>query len=668
MKRSRPSAGIACAVLAAACLAIANGRAAYVPPPPDVHEQPKLPPELEKRVDEFYAKLRSTQKDLWEARMKQEIADIAKTTNLGADGQKKLEAPAQQAIDISLDPWLGKTDWGLRKILSTASPMQAKLIMDQRFVSVSGLSHGLGVNVLAPWEQDVWRQALRQVLTPDQLAAWEKVEADRRAAAEKEVADALKMTGDNVRESRTNGLLTEAKHLEMVAGLDADQSAKLESLVKTVVDISMQKWQDRNVHEIDNMDAEARHQVASQRTFWLDPDSGEMPDKQPEWTDGIAQILSSDQKARMAAADEVTRQRRAHALAQILVMILDQKIAFTEAQRQKLIPLAEHWVQAETDLFPSAAATYYPTSLQVYYSAACRATDVELKPILDDLQVKHWRDVTTSGTDSVPDESQTDSAGDTGPVDVDKAISDFLYAKAEKERTRSLVEFVIKAEDAVRVVGLGADAAAQLQVAARGAHEEYLSSWRWFTEQQIRSQLQDVTPQNVKARLDSIQEVFFQQRMFGPFGSNLDQNWENTVRAELSVPQRDVWQKELDARADFRSSALADYVMAEFDRQYALTPAQYDKLSPILARVVHDNADAIAGTFGGFGDTPWYLQGFYTLIPMMGISEKDLGDALSKDQMKRWTSSQEYMSASNFWNNIQQMQKNRVQIQGMNIR
>ena len=141
-----------------------------------------------------------------------------------------------------------------------------------------------------------------------------------------------------------------------------------------------------------------------------------------------------------------------------------------------------------------------------------------MKPILDAVQLKRWHELATAGT---PLEGMRRPAArpstptDDEPEDVDKAISNFFYEKTESQRKEMLETNALKAEDAARVAGLSAESAERLEAAAAGTTEQSLMTWKWFTEQQIRSQLQGLTPQNVNQRLDGLQDFFFQRRFFG---------------------------------------------------------------------------------------------------------------------------------------------------------
>jgi hypothetical protein len=251
--------------------------------------------------------------------------------------------------------------------------------------------------------------------------------------------------------------------------------------------------------------------------------------------------------------------------------------------------------------------------------------------------LQRWHSLATPENSPVDSsDGQAAPANNTEPEDVEKAVSNFFYEKTENERERSLATNTLKAEDIARVAGLNADATERLQAAARGETEQHLTTWKWFTEQQIRSQLQDLTPQNVKQRLAGLQEFFF-QRNFGM--STPDTIWDETVQTELTPPQQAAWKKETDARQDYRGNAIASLVLAEFDRQNQLTDDQWIKLEPMIAGVVTDYSQGIAQVFSGMNGVPWYMGGPYVLIPFAGVDNNDLKSILTKDQTSgRWLS------------------------------
>jgi hypothetical protein len=385
----------------------------------------------------------------------------------------------------------------------------------------------------------------------------------------------------------------------------------------------------------------------------------EEPINQPVWLDGLHQLFTADDIARWQADKDVRKAKRAHVMGEVMVMLLDEKLALTEIQRQKLEPIADRLVKDVPELYPEDGPnTYYTFTPDLFYSAARKASEAELKPVLDAMQLKRWSAL-TQGEPSLPEniDNVVKPAADNGPEDVEKAVSNFFYDKSEKERERSLAANTLKAEDVTRVAGLKAEAAEQLQAAARGATEEHLTTWKWFTEQQIRSQLQDVTPQNVRQRLAGLQEFFFQRNFGMPARDTI---WDETLQSQLTTAQRQAWDKEIEARKVYRGNAIAALVLAEFDRQNQLTDDQWTKLQPLIAGVVTDYAGGITQVFSGMNGVPWYMGGPYVLIPFAGVDEDQLKTILTKDQMDAWTGSQDYANATNLWRAVQQVHTQQV--------
>jgi hypothetical protein len=360
--------------------------------------------------------------------------------------------------------------------------------------------------------------------------------------------------------------------------------------------------------------------------------------------------------------------KRAHVMGQVMLMLVDEKIALTEAQRQRLAPITDRLAKDAPELYPPEGDNnYFNTSPEAILAVAAKATDAELEAILDDVQLKRWHHFSDQDIDDLDDEDGV-APGPSGdgkskpeenaePEDVERLISLFFYEKTENERKRALEINILKAEDAVRAAKLDPEIAAQLQAAARGATEEYLTTWKWYMEQQIRANLQDVTPQNVKQRLLGFQNFFFQRNFGEPNGSDL---WDETVKTELTAKQRESWQKETDARAAFHDKAVVELVMEEFDRENQIASDQWARLEPMIARVMKDYSAEIGQIFSQ-NNPPWYMQGPYMLLPFAGVSDADLKTVLSKDQMDRWHASGNCTNATNLWQNIEQIHKQRTQ-------
>jgi hypothetical protein len=671
MSPGRPLLHAASMALTLAALGVASHGAAVSEDPlpqkkDDKPPQATLSPEVEKKFKEFIDKALIEKQKIWEARMKKEIEDVVKATGLGDDGRKALEGPAEQAATEGLNDWVAALKDRMRKELAPQPPQQAEKMLDRELAQVGGF---IGIDMsgesVEPYERKDWLQALHQTLSADQAKAWDAAVAAHKDAIEKEIADNLKHGTERIHDQQTQEILAECGEIELAVGLSKDRADKLEALGKSVVDQTSEMWRKRVERVFLSMEDNQRKEFARNGNIFIGTDTSEEPVNQSAWKDGVAALLTADEVARMKAVELARRAKRAQVMGEAMIMVLDEKIAFTEAQRQQLQPIADRLVNDVPELFPAAGAeTYYSYSQGVFYQAAAKATDAELKPILDDLQREHWRHLMTpeEPADAPSDDSKAKAEGNPEPEDVEKCISSFLYEKTESEQRRTLAVNTLKAEDAVRVAGLKSDAAGRLEVAARGETEEYLATWKWFTEQQIRSQLQELTPQNVRQRLNSIQDYIFQRNFGGMMNRQAVSVWDDTVKAELTPAQQETWKKETDARAAFRDKAIADLIMAEFDRKNQITDDQWAKLQPVIAGLVHDYSPEIAQVFSGFNGVPWYMGGGYTLMPFAGVPDKDLKSILTKQQYASWTGSSDFANSTNLWQIVNQVHNQRVQM------
>ena len=132
----RDSARASALLLAIACGRCRSSSFAFLPRRrlPEAKDATKakisFPPEGEAKFAEFVKKVAEAKRNLWDLRMKKEIAAVAKVTGLDADGMKALEAPAQQAAELCIDGWSAKFDEYFRKAFSR-QPEQIVEMLEQ---------------------------------------------------------------------------------------------------------------------------------------------------------------------------------------------------------------------------------------------------------------------------------------------------------------------------------------------------------------------------------------------------------------------------------------------------------------------------------------------------------------------------------------------------------
>ena len=223
-------------------------------------------------------------------------------------------------------------------------------------------------------------------------------------------------------------------------------------------------------------------------------------------------------------------------------------------------------------------------------------------------------------------------------------------------RKRFLAALELKAEDAARVACLPADTTAQLQIAARGAVERQLASWKMNVEQMVRAQIRDATFENVRQRLVGIDNFYFgdayAERSFrGP-----QPVWDAAVQTALTPGQNAAWQKETDARRAYHDQSVAMGILAEFDLGNPVTGEQWNRLETLLEKAIEDYGQDIDRVFS----SPWYQERYSMFLPFAFVPEKEMKAILTPDQWDRWTGSQEFANTSNYSRNIEQIHDQRV--------
>jgi hypothetical protein len=630
----------------------------------DATPHPTLSPDLEAKLKTFVASAKAEKQKLWEARMRKEIDHIAQVTGMDPDHAKSLDEPANQAVSECLGPWAIHADKLYRNELAQVPAQQVAMLLNQNPAQVAQAAWG--IDAPNPYDQDDWIKAVHGALTPDQAAKWDKEEADRKAVIEKEVSAAIDRGGDRVVVMQKQDITSAWRGIELALNLPKDRADQLEALGNEVADLAKEKWKKRFEEMLENMGDDQRRMFVSNPNIFIGLQEDEYPSKLPEWKKDLATFLTADEATRLQSAQDARKIKREHVMSQVMLTMLDDKIALTQAQRASLLPLTDRLVKDEPNLFPDAAmGGYYMIQPQMIYSAAAKAKDADLKPILDDIQLKRWHDLTNPGNSRSTDDDKSKPDDSVEPEDVEKAISAYLFQKTEEQRKKAMNDNVLKAEDAARTVKLSPEAACRLEAAARGTTEQSLAMWKWQVEQQIRGQLQgDVTPQNIKQRLAGIQDFIFQQN-FGLMRMNQGgpryDFWSATVKTALTPQQQELWKKETDARDAFQGQAIAALVLAEFDRKYQLTDDQWQKLAPIIAGIVHDDSADIMQMFGNGNDMPWFLSSQFTLMPFAGMSDTDLKSILTPDQLAQWTSSPDCANATSWWTNIKQIHQQRQQ-------
>jgi hypothetical protein len=643
-----------------------TGQAAAAAPTTKVEPAP-LSSDEKSKLAALAKKIADAERKLMAEDMQKRVADVVQVTGLDESGSNALENAATKAIDQCVQQSAGKID----ELFQTQFQQTTAEQRQQAFNQLASASDALlEANAEAlqrqvetwPFDMPAWLDGLKQTLTPAQAATWDAAQASRKEAAEREIGDYLKGVASFSAQMEMQQLQPAAT--EVIAGLNlsGDREDKVNALAKSIAQQFSEQARAAAEKGLLAMQDDERKRILGQRSVysWLPPV------RKNAWDDGLAKLLSPDELNRLQTAKEDRKAAEAQALGKVLLALLDEKIAFTEAQRSQLEPIAQRLAKNLVDDFgqPQPGQMFnYP--LSTFYGAASGASSDELKSILDPIQLRHWQEVQNMkdiqdngnqvGLLQLPDADDLGQAQPAAePQAVEAAISDYLADKCAAERETVFADRILKAEDVARVAHLPDAIEERLKTAALGSADTFLAGWNERVEQMVRSNIGPVSPETVKQRLDSIPDYQFDQmrQQIGDTGSVLTA-WDAALKTDLSPDQLAAWKQETAARRDYRERAIAGMIAWVFAQQVGgLTQDQTAKLEPMITKVVVEYGADIDRFFQS--NSPWYLQSPYTLVPVVAIPDKDLSALLSKEQMDRWTGSNECSNGHSWWSGIVQ--------------
>ena len=623
-----------------------------------------LSPEVEGKFAEFLKKGREAKRKVWTARMKSEIGRIAKVAPVGEAETKALEAAAEQAAEACIDGWTAKVDEGYRQYLGNYEDED----IDQMLTNVDQVAQSdwFG-NYVRPFDHPKWEEAIRQTLGADQAEAWKKARTEHDEAVRKEAADLLKTIVEGSRQQQETALLAKAAAIKSLLGLSKERSEKLEALAKSVAEAGAAKFRPRAEELLLAMDDPERQRVLKTKQFYVGEEPKYIAAQHAAWLEGVTGVLSQEEAAKMKGAKETSAAPRIGVMGRLVLPLLDDRVAFTESQRQQLLPIAERLVKKQKTLMDDSERNgYFRINAQTICAAGSRAEEEELKAILDPTQRARWKEACLPGgrtgvrivaglagrvvLGAKPAvESPKPPIPAAEPEDLENAFSDALHAQTLTQRKQLLATHLLKAEDAARVAGLPPEIRARLETAARGVTEALLATWKVSTEQNIRAQVQDATVENIRQRLASLGNYTYQTLNSAPSETPI---WDQAVKAEMTEPQLAAWRKEMGLRNAYREKTIAALIVSELDRRVSLTPEQWEKLEPIIAGKAREYAPDIEGMFSSSYPYTWFLQSYTMFIPIVAVGEAEMKAILTTTQWDNWSSGPELENTNNYWENV----------------
>ncbi|MDB6138992.1 MAG: hypothetical protein JWO94_2064 [Verrucomicrobiaceae bacterium] len=237
---------------------------------------------------------------------------------------------------------------------------------------------------------------------------------------------------------------------------------------------------------------------------------------------------------------------------------------------------------------------------------------------------------------------------------IQQTISMHLMVTDQEQSRRLRQNMDIVIGDVRRVAGLPKERQRLLEIAAKGAVDRHMESWRSAEENQTRQQALGITAAQVRQRLEGLGTVTVGSA--GPPEEN--PLWRDTLTNILTAEERQKWAEAESGRDDYRQQAIIKLLVAEMDRQLDLTLTQCEKVEPLAARVMRDYLPDMAMYMDRGNGIDFRLL----LTAFSAVPDAERQTVLTQPQVNKWL--QVTSDFRSLWQNIEQNHQQRMQASG----
>ena len=498
----------------------------------------------------------------------------------------------------------------------------------------------------AAWDK-LWEKAVAGVLPAEMLAEWRKADMEERRKAEAEVADMIKPSERQAEQQMEVVMSTEIDGIVQALNLNKERQKALEQLSKKAIQESLKLARKGWLQQANNYSITERKRIRGNVYFGVNEEQQAV--KQPTWTEGIKQLLTEAERTRMTAENKQREQRTGLALSRICLAEMDKMLALSQDQRTQLEPLLVDLMQPLTE---HRRQQYWSYNAHQLFQNAGKVKEEMARAILDDVQWRHWKDLILSNS-STSRNTLPDMNGSFPEVpDMEVAVSQHLYKMYLAERNRTLAAMMPHVEEAARLFSLPEPFVARLTTAAKGAVETSLDYWRQYTESFVRQSAQSATPQNILQVLAGTERANFSRQETNPQNTEL---WKTALQTTLNEPQQKQLQQTTEERLNYRLKAMAAMSVSELDRRRRLSADQCDKFETAIQHVLAEYLPDIER----YMSIQWFLQYYYALVPLAGVTEKEMQAILTPEQWKL-CKERDLPDAIQYWEGIKNNHEQRM--------
>jgi hypothetical protein len=588
--------------------------------------KPQLSEEVEKAFAAFVASSAEARKSIAKTELGKLCDEVAASVKLSSEQRKKLETEAAPAVTESCDKFAEKLDGWLRPFLVGYGERGLSNLTrwkPEQFASRPNVAS-------SPQDSKAWEEAVKLVLTPEQMVIYREELGDKTARRKREIATYLKDSMAMRRNQIEDAFRLERDGIVRELLLDKERAAKLEAVQKQAVDAILAEEQKSASEQLLALNEESwRQMYGSGGVQQFDAFSKGPPTRRVEWTKGLATVLTPEEMKRWEGTLAQHQERRERAAMMGAVAELEDKVLLSAEQRPKLEKIfLERW-------------RHYPNndSNQIYPMNLLRSgQDNEITTLLTKEQQKRWNEFVRggygNGRNAAVPPKQSKPSETPQPVDTERVFAEYFVRLYHGQRDRLMSSMQEQVDEMVRVTSLSGEPLKLLQVAAKGAVERVLddrlhsSNWKQNLESNTRGSVEGVGAVFLKQRLDAMGE-----NRYNTAPPEENELWLETLKTVLTDDQRKMYESVLSEREAYRNRAIVQIVLAQLDTTLRISGEQADKLEPLLAAVVKDYWLDYQRSFSG---SNYAIYPYYLPVMLSGIPESDRKAILTPEQLKQF--------------------------------
>ena len=608
-------------------------------PAGDADEEMEVPNELSKddaaALQEFCKKTSTYWLKNNETNLKASVTKFFETNHLAKEEQEKMLTVLPAVSEELGTRWAEKLGQMLQQSVLNSGVRAISQWKPEQFAESYAAYFHLSFHDTAPW-----KEGLKQSLPPEKLAAMEEASKVRREKVLEKMKDTMGICEDLVKQRLAQVMDGRTRRVTQNSEIDETRAKLLAKAADEAVKVSVADWRSQTDVTVAGMtETQLKNLRKSIEQQSMDPmllRSGKslvQPHEQPCWKEALTTILTTEERKLFAERRREYRLRRAATLALTIVTELDPLFGFSEAQRTALTEVAAKEMLGLPAFYfePPDPNTHYGLNLQNLLAKAQQIDPKWLEQTLEAGQLARWKSLKPEMLPQVnhyrePVPMDEKAAAPGTEIEAEQMISDVIYNQSHAVRRREMNVMEAKVEIISRVTQLGPEGRAVLMTAAKGASERSSQNAFNQAEQYLRQQFQSAPWKDLPARLAN-----FSMPNFGNRGREPESPvWRAAIERVLDAPQKQAWQDDCESRAAWRLRTLAASGVSDLEQQMKLKPEQVEKLQKKVEAVIKEYETEIENYFSA----GWYLQGYYNKVPVALLSDEEMKEIFSKEEVE----------------------------------